>query len=74
MVPPMAKPEEVTLPEKLLTRIQAADFLAVSPSTMARWGMLRIGPAFIKVGGRARYRASDLEEYVESRMILPVGE
>lgn len=51
---------------KLLTRSQAAEYLGVSVSTLARWAMLRVGPNFVKIGGRVRYPLAMLDEYIAS--------
>lgn len=53
----------------LLTTQQAADYLSLSKAFLERdrWAGARI--PFIKVGTRAvRYRARDLEAYLESRV------
>lgn len=52
-----------------LNRKDAATYLGVSVSTLARWGMLRMGPPFLKIGKFARYRISDLDEYMSSRAV-----
>lgn len=56
-------------PERLLTPIQAADFLSLSP----RWLELKRyqgdGPPFVRVSSRCiRYRLSDIEEWVACRI------
>lgn len=73
-VPLMAKPKEDILPPKLLNRSEAAEYLGVSLSTLARWAMLRIGPRWTKIGGRARYRLSDLDDYIEANIVIPVAD
>ncbi len=35
----------------------------LSPSTLERWRWLGVGPNFIKIGGRIRYRQEDVDEY-----------
>lgn len=59
--------------ETLLTRREAAEFLGVSPSTLARWAMEGTGPAYFKTGS-VRYRVRDLEAFIESRRVEPVRE
>ena len=54
----------------LLTRKQAADFLGIKPQTLAVWATTRrYGLAYVKVGSRVRYRLSDLERFLESRVV-----
>lgn len=60
--------------QKFLDRRQAADFLGVSVSTLARWSMLRMGPAFHKIGSRVRYRPEDLEAFVKTCVVKPTQE
>lgn len=35
----------------------------LSPSTLERWRWLGVGPNFIKIGGRIRYRLNEVEAY-----------
>ncbi len=54
----------------LLTRVQAAKFLALKPQTLAAWAVDgRYNLRFVKVGRSARYRISDLEEWLRSREV-----
>jgi hypothetical protein len=38
----------------------------LSPRTLERWRWERIGPPFLKIGGRVIYRLSDIEEFEQS--------
>lgn len=58
----------------LLTRNEAAEFLGVSYSSLARWASQRVGPAFIKIGGAARYHLDDLNAYIVRQRIQPVAQ
>ena len=56
-------------PERLLTPIQAADFLSLTP----RWLELKRyhgdGPPFVRVSARCiRYRLADIEDWVDCRI------
>ncbi len=43
----------------------------MSVASLRRWRLLKIGPKFLRVGGRAiKYRPEDLQAWLESR---PVG-
>ncbi len=50
----------------LLDRGGAAEVLDVSPRTLDRWHVLRIGPPRIKIGGRVRYRLTAIQEWLRS--------
>ena len=59
-----------SVPKLLLTPNDAADFLSISPETLAQWRSQQRGPHFIKLEGRlVRYRLTDLESYLEERSV-----
>jgi excisionase family DNA binding protein len=53
--------------EPLLTSGEAAEILRVNPKVLERWAKAGEVPAF-KVGKFWRYRASDLEEWVNAQI------
>jgi hypothetical protein len=57
-----------TLPDRLVSRDVAAQFLGLSPATLATWASAGCGPKFTKLSagrsGCVRYRLSDLERFV----------
>jgi predicted DNA-binding transcriptional regulator AlpA len=54
--------------EKLLTPNEVADILGVTSHTLAVWRCCRrYNRPWIKVGRKVRYRASDVEAFIESR-------
>jgi excisionase family DNA binding protein len=52
---------------QILDQKQAAHLLGLSPRTMEAWRLTAGGPRYIKVGGRVRYRRSDLEAWLDTR-------
>jgi len=57
-------------PNRLLTRKEAADFLGVKEVTLAIWkSNKRYDIPVVKVGRLAKYRYSDLLEFVERRTV-----
>lgn len=48
------------MPSELLTPDEAAEWLRVSPSTLANWRYLRTGPPYLRQGRVVRYRADAL--------------
>jgi hypothetical protein len=58
----------MTEPPAILTRAEAARYLARSVETLRRWARLDCGPAFLKQSpgrqGRCLYRRSDLDAWV----------
>lgn len=49
----------------LLTRLQAAKYLRLSPATLATWASThRHDIPYIKLGRSVRYRKSDLDQYL----------
>lgn len=55
-------------PAPLATSREVANHLQQSVPTLANWRHRGIGPKFIKSGGSVRYRWSDVEAWVESRV------
>jgi predicted site-specific integrase-resolvase len=49
-----------------LTREEAAEALQIHPFTLKRWRMRGYGPQGVKVGGRLRYRMSDIQSWLDS--------
>ena len=46
-----------------LNQVQLSRRWSLSPRTLERWRWLRIGPPYLKVGGRVVYRLDDIETY-----------
>lgn len=64
----------VDVSKKLLTRVEAAEYLSVKPQTLALWHSTgRYALPVIKVGRGCRYRLSDLENFIASRTITHAG-
>ena len=51
-----------------LNQIELSYRLGVSCRTLERWRWQGVGPKFIKIGGRVKYRLSDIEEFEQSRL------
>jgi len=64
-------------PEQLLTREEAARYLCLSPQTLALWAHTKSQELrYFKVGGRARYKKSDLDNFIQRGEVSikrPVG-
>ncbi|MCG7308271.1 AlpA family transcriptional regulator [Brachybacterium sp. ACRRE] len=56
-------PDVITMDE-LLTAGDVAEALGLSVGTLANWRSLELGPKYIKVGGRVRYRVSSVNTWV----------
>ena len=54
-------------PDPLLSRQEAADYIHMSVKFLEKHALIGDGPTFIKVGRLARYRQSDLEDYIQHR-------
>ena len=63
-----------TDPERLLTARDAADFLHISISWLAKSRMKGDGPPFVKVGRSVRYGEGALLRWMKSRMRLSTSE
>jgi hypothetical protein len=57
---------------RLLDENEAAECLHVSKRTLQGFRQKRVGPVWIRVGGRVRYRPSDLDAYIDAARVLPL--
>ncbi len=54
---------------QLINEHDAARYIAHSVKTLQSWRCKGIGPKFVRISGRSiRYRYSDLNEWVESKV------
>ena len=53
----------------LLNEKEAAQFLAVKPTTLQQWRHRAKGPAYIKLVGKIKYRMDDLLRYLDEQLI-----
>jgi predicted DNA-binding transcriptional regulator AlpA len=53
--------------EPLLTVPEVAGWLNISPATLRYWRHVHRGPRSVSVGGAVRYRARDIEDWLEHR-------
>ena len=60
-----------SLVDDLLNTLDAGRLIGVSGSTLARYRSENTGPAYVKIGGKVRYRRSDLEAWITT--IEPEG-
>lgn len=61
--------------ETMLLPRQAAEMLGISEHTLAKWRSKKRYPLrYVKVGGNVRYRMSDLEAFLNSRVMPGVNE
>lgn len=51
--------------ERLLTVHEVADWLGINAGTLRYWRHVHRGPRSLSVGGTVRYRASDVEAWLE---------
>jgi predicted site-specific integrase-resolvase len=57
-----------------LTRKQAAEYLGLSPVTLARWATTGRGPRYSRSGdhrGKCWYRIEDLDRWLRDRQVEP---
>lgn len=57
-------------PAKLLTPAEVGEWLALAPQTLAHWRMRGQGPPFVKVGRVVRYRAADVQAWLDSKCMV----
>ena len=65
----MVHPSTTSDPDPLLTPEESANLLRVSPGTLAVWRTTgRYNLPFVKCGGRVRYRLTDIQAFINSRL------
>ena len=63
------------IPQRLLTPSQAGEYLGIKPQTLAVWRSCgRHDLPFVKVGGRVKYRRSDLDDWLAARTHTHTGQ
>lgn len=55
----------------MFSRTEAAAYLGVSVSTMARWAHLQTGPAYKRAGRKTRYLQADLDAFLDLNAFRP---
>lgn len=55
---------DIVTMDDLLTADDVAEVLCLSVGTLANWRSIGLGPIYVKVGGRVRYRASSVNAWV----------
>lgn len=60
----------IELPQ-LLTRKEAAALLGLTEAALSQMATRREGPKYVRAGRSVRYRAGDLAEWIESRVVDP---
>jgi predicted DNA-binding transcriptional regulator AlpA len=58
----------------LLTQREAASFLQLSERTLERFRVAGLGPKFVRVGRSIRYRLTDIETFIASRVVSSTSE
>ena len=58
----------------ILNTKEAANYVRLSKATLDRFRLTGEGPTFAKLGGAVRYRQSDLDAWLESRLINSTSE
>jgi excisionase family DNA binding protein len=54
--------------DKLLDSSELAKYLGVAESTIKKYRLEGVGPAYVKIGHLVRYRIADVDEWVERKM------
>ena len=57
---------DVSIRNRLLTELEAAEILSVEPTTLRRWRWAGHPPRFLKIGAAVRYDPADLQEFIEA--------
>lgn len=66
--------KEANMNEEFYTQADLVKILKISPRTLERYRQEGTGPAFVKTGRRALYRASDVAKWVDARTFRSTSE
>lgn len=69
--PTVSKRRDAPDTDVLLRDEHVAEWLQVSRRTLREWRYLGTGPAFLVVGGRIRYRTTDVASYLAAQRVAP---
>ncbi|MBA3280098.1 MAG: helix-turn-helix domain-containing protein [Geodermatophilaceae bacterium] len=53
--------------------MEAASTIGVSAKSLARWRKGGVGPAYLQLGRKVRYRPGDVAEWIASQVQHPLG-
>jgi excisionase family DNA binding protein len=65
--------EGVERKDRLIAVKELADYLDVPVTTLYQWRYRREGPPGFRVGRHVRYRWSDVEEWIEHQLAVPLA-
>ena len=65
--------EGVERKDRLISVKELADYLDVPVTTLYQWRYRREGPPGFRVGRHVRYRWSDVEEWIEHQLAVPLA-
>jgi predicted site-specific integrase-resolvase len=55
----------------ILTEKQAAKRSFQKPDTLRKWRTRGKGPVYLKLGGKVRYRAEDIDKWIAQSAVVP---
>jgi predicted site-specific integrase-resolvase len=62
---------ETLLNDPLSTESDTAPKLGVEPATLRKWRTRGRGPVYAKIGGKIRYKLSDVLAFIEASRVVP---
>jgi hypothetical protein len=66
---------DIMEPNEILTEAEAAKKIVdLKPQTLAKWRLRGKGPAYLKLGGKIRYRKTDIETWMQLCRIDPAAQ
>ncbi len=61
--------DKSSISSQVLTTSEAARYLGLSASTLNRWRCYGTGPKYLKLGRAVRYRADELDAFLEAKLL-----
>ena len=70
---PIGSMSETASTDRLLRPDEVADRLGIPPGTLANWRYQHLGPTYLKVGRHVRYRADDVDAWLDRQTVTSHG-
>jgi hypothetical protein len=57
--------------QRILESAEAAAYIGAQPQTLRAWRHRGVGPAYLKLAVKIRYKLDDLDKFIEQSRVVP---
>jgi hypothetical protein len=65
------QPQNGQMPRRLVSTKELSEIWGTPQSTLRYWRSAELGPPYVKLGGRIKYKLADVELYVRTNKRMP---